>query len=110
MSRFGFALVGAGFVLFSLCLIALAHTHGPGSWINTNKLLNPQTGESCCNEQDCFAEQVDEFPDFVLVRTGEMIPSANVIWRSQDGQWWRCRKYVNGQQSTRCLIGPPKGL
>ena len=93
-----------------LCASALAHEHGPGSWINTNKLVSPLTGESCCNAADCFAEKVEEFPDFVLVKTGEMYPSKMVIWRPQDGQWWRCRKYVNGQQETRCLIGPPRGM
>lgn len=99
-------------LLFLLSTPAFAHDHpqDAGSWIGQQRITDPKTGEWCCDQRDCFAEKVDEFSDFVLVMTGEMIPTNRVIWRSADGQWWRCRKYVNGNQVTRCLIGPPKGL
>jgi hypothetical protein len=45
---------------------------------------------------------------YSVAATGELIPYARVIWRSEDGAWWRCRNLYNN--STRCLIGPPPGF
>lgn len=109
MTRTSLALIGAGLIF---CGPALAHDHADssGSWIGQQRMTDPRSGEFCCDQRDCFAELVSEFSDFIVVMTGEMIPTARVIWRSADGQWWRCRVWMNGEQKTRCLIGPPKGL
>jgi hypothetical protein len=44
---------------------------------------------------------------FLVAETRETIPYSRVLWRSQDGAWWRCRNLATGK--TRCLIGPPQG-
>ncbi len=104
------------FLLALLCVgtPAFAHDHStdPGAWIGQQRLLDPTSGEWCCDQRDCFPEQVTEFSDFVVVMTGEMIPSVRVIWRSADGRWWRCRYGVGHVSAgkTRCLIGPVKGM
>ena len=95
----------------ALALIApvLAHDHGPGSWINNERIRDPVTGEWCCNLVDCREEpdNVEPVADGYRIRsTDELIPSARVIWRSPGG-WWRCRNLTTG--ATRCLIGPPQG-
>lgn len=89
---------------------ALAHTDGPGAWINQQRLTDPITKEWCCNLQDCRDEtsNIEETQDGFLVKsTGEVIPEARVIWRAPPGEWWRCR-YLAGpnEGKTRCLIGP----
>jgi hypothetical protein len=99
--RFCLALAG----VLVLAPIALAHD----SWINQLRLTDPQSGEWCCNMHDCRSEQVAEIAGGYLVQTGEVIPYSRVIWRTPDGTWWRCRKYVDGKDVTRCLIGPPPG-
>lgn len=103
-----------------LCLPALAHDHGYGSWINNERLIDPRTKEWCCNTNDCREEpdNVEAVPGGFLVKsTGEVIPKERVIWRSPGG-WWRCRYLSptavdeNNQPKmgkTRCLIGPPMG-
>lgn len=103
--------------LFAACVLlpffALAHDHGPGSWINNQKLTDPQTKEFCCNLLDCREEpdNVRALADgnFLILTTQEVFPAARVIWRSPGG-WWRCR-YMSGSRTgkTRCLIGPPNG-
>jgi len=97
---FIFALAGV-----LLALPARAHE----SWINKQMLRDPQSGEFCCNEHDCRPEKVVETRGGYMVETGEVIPYHRVIWRSPDGTWWRCRAWHNGQQRTRCLLGPPPG-
>lgn len=87
-----------------------APTYIHDHWINGLRLNDPKSGEFCCGTGDCFAEKVWEYQNYVIVQTGEEIPTERVIWRSQDGQWWRCQKMVNGRDTTRCLIGPPRGL
>ena len=94
------------------CAPALAHDHGPGSWINNERLIDPVTGEWCCNTNDCREEpdNVEAVPDGYRIRsTGEVIARDRVIWRSPGG-WWRCR-YLSAERDgqTRCLIGPPHG-
>jgi hypothetical protein len=88
-----------------LAPIALAHD----SWISDRGLTDPVSGQWCCNQHDCAPEQVREVGGGYLVQTGEVIPFRRVIWKSQDGRWWRCRRYQDGNESTRCLIGPPPG-
>lgn len=88
---------------------ARAHDHGAGSWINNEKLTDPQSGEWCCNLIDCReeTENITPVPGGFLVRsTNEVISTKRVIWRSPGG-WWRCRNLPAG--STRCIIGPPNG-
>jgi hypothetical protein len=87
---------------------AFAHDH----WISRNRITDPQTGEWCCNHIDCAAVPpggVNEVKGgYAVVETGETVPYARVIWRSQDGAWWRCRNLRSN--ATRCLIGPPQGF
>jgi hypothetical protein len=84
-----------------------AHDH----WIARERLHDPVTGAWCCNEIDCAPVKdggVREVAGgFAIVDTGEVFPRARVIWRSPDGNWWRCRNIADN--STRCLIGPPFG-
>lgn len=98
------------FILLVSLSGAMAHDHGPGSWINNEKLTDPISKEWCCNLHDCREEtaNVVAMPGGFLIRsTREVIPSSRVIWRSPGG-WWRCRR-LDGTNSTRCLIGPPSG-
>lgn len=87
---------------------ALAHDH----WIRAQNLTDPLSGESCCNVNDCvpvLPGGVQEVSGgYLLVGTGEFVPSARVIWKSPDGLWIRCQ-YMAGTNigKTRCLIGPP---
>lgn len=85
---------------------ALAHE----SWINREKLTDPASKEWCCNRNDCRSEQVRETNGGYVVTTGEFVPFHRVIWKSEDGHWWRCR-YMAGERAgkTRCLIGPSPG-
>jgi len=87
---------------------ALAHD----SWINQLRLTDPMSGQWCCNDMDCeavpaggVAEQQD---GYFIAETREVIAKERVIWKSQDGLWWRCR-FMHGENAgkTRCLIGPP---
>jgi hypothetical protein len=84
---------------------AVAHD----TWISRNRLTDPQSGEWCCNHIDCAmvpAGGVSESSGGYLVgETGEVIPYQRIIWKSQDGVWWRCRNMRTN--ATRCLIGPP---
>lgn len=97
-------------LLLALPVPALPHDH----WINTERIVDPVSGEWCCNEHDCEMLAVDGVKivdgGFFIVDTGETIPAARVAWRSPDGRWWRCR-YQWGDKTgqTRCLIGPPPG-
>jgi hypothetical protein len=77
------------------------------SWISSSCLTDPSSGEWCCNHIDCREETVREIAGGYQVETGEIIPYSRVIWKSQDGAWWRCRNL--GTNTTRCLIGPPSG-
>jgi hypothetical protein len=111
---------------------AWAHDSGDGSWMNQGNLIDPVTKDWCCNEQDCApvpaggVVMIDIFaiggssnaqhlptppPSYLITETGEHIPEERVIWRSPDGRWWRCRN-LGGEHpgSTRCLIGPPRGM
>lgn len=86
---------------------ALAHDH----WINRQRMTDPVSGEWCCNHIDCAevkAGGVGEVAGgFMVTETKEVIPYTRIIWKSQDGQWWRCRNLHTN--ATRCLIGPPPG-
>jgi hypothetical protein len=77
------------------------------SWISSSRLTDPASGEWCCNHIDCREERVREIAGGYQVESGEIIPHSRVIWKSQDGAWWRCRNL--GTNKTRCLIGPPPG-
>ena len=94
------------FVVISVSA-SLSHDH----WINHARLVDPASGEWCCNLIDCAAVPaggVDEVEGGFLVReTQEVIPLVRVIWKSEDGGWWRCRNMATN--NTRCLIGPPRG-
>lgn len=94
-----FLLLGATF--------AAAHEH----WISENRLTDPQTGAWCCNQIDCAALPaggIRESAEGIFVaESSETIPHQRVIWKSQDGMWWRCRNMTTNE--TRCLIGPPRG-
>lgn len=105
--------LAAGFMLCAAAYVALAHDHGPGSWINHQNLHDPVTKEHCCNLNDC-QEEPDNVRalgsgDYLILNTQEVFPAKRVIWRSPGG-WWRCR-YMIGPLAgkTRCLIGPPNG-
>ena len=78
----------------------------PGAWIGDRKLRDPTSGSWCCNEEDCRVEAVREARDGVEVEGGEVVPYSRVIWKSEDGAWWRCRDLDTNV--TRCLIGPPR--
>jgi len=96
-------------VLCAFCAssFAVAHDH----WISGNRMTDPQSGEWCCNHIDCAAVPAgginEVYGGYSVNETGETIPYARVIWRSQDGTWWRCRNLRTN--ATRCLIGPPQG-
>lgn len=92
-------------VIASLCLFgsALAHDH----WINSLKLTDPQTKQWCCNKIDCRPEAVREVEGGYATQGGDVVPFSRVLWKSQDGRWWRCRNLP--ANTTRCLIGPPPG-
>ena len=110
------AIIAAMFVSAFWVGMALAHTDGPGAWINRESLTDPVTKQFCCNEHDCREEpdNVEAIDGGYRIRsTGEFIPAARVIWRSPGG-WWRCRYLAShalpeGKRigDTRCLIGPP---
>lgn len=99
--------------VFSLAqCVVKAHDH----WISDRKITDPITGAWCCDEKDCHpqpAGSIVERPDgFLIKATGEIFPKERVIWKSQDGEWWRCENAIRGPQgqvTTRCLIGPPPG-
>lgn len=114
--RLAMAALLGGFFMLAGCAPP-AHAHD--SWINRNGLTDPVTKQWCCNEHDCEAEPVREVMGGYRVITGEVIPASRVLWKSQDGQWWRCRfmsptavdkdnKPMIGK--TRCLIGPPPSM
>lgn len=89
---------------------ALSHQHGPGSWINNEKLIDPITKQWCCDEFDCKPQPAGAIKPveggYLVVETGEVIEHRRVIWRSPDGMWWRCAI----GNVTRCLIGPPRSF
>lgn len=120
--RAAMAVAMAVALFLTVCARAPAHESGPGYWISTNGLTDPLSGHSCCNKNDCEAVPpggVAETTDgYLLAETGELIEKERVIWKSQDGQWWRCRylsdRWVRNSDGrvfnsgeTRCLIGPP---
>jgi len=94
------------FVVFGGSL-AVAHDH----WISNARMTDPQSGEWCCNHIDCSAVPAggvrESSGGFRIAETSETIPYQRVIWKSQDGLWWRCRNMATN--ATRCLIGPPPG-
>lgn len=97
--------------LFVLLVASPAQAHD--SWINRQRLVDPTTGEWCCNSGDCFEVKkggvTEVVGGFFVSRTGETIPHRRVVWRSQDGAWWECLWHVDGNPRIRCLIGPPSG-
>jgi hypothetical protein len=93
-------------ILFLFCGWSLAAAHD--SWISRNGLRDPVSGYWCCNHIDCRAEPVREVNGGYQVETGEVVPHERIIWRSQDGVWWRCRNMQTN--ATRCLIGPPPSM
>lgn len=89
-------------------LIGLRVVFGHDHWINDSRLTDPQSGEWCCSaDRDCDPEKVSEVPGGYLTQAGDTVPYSRVIWKSQDGFWWRCRNMHTN--ATRCLIGPPPG-
>ncbi len=90
-----------------LVLLGSSFATAHDSWISRNRLTDPASGEWCCNHIDCREEKVSETAGGYRVETGETIPYQRVIWKSQDGHWWRCRNMSTN--ATRCLIGPPPG-
>jgi hypothetical protein len=95
--------------LFILLGISVAGAHD--SWISRNRLTDPQSGQWCCNHIDCEGQKNGDIREvqggYLVAATGEVIPYARVIWKSEDGSWWRCRNMQTN--ATRCLIGPPPG-
>jgi hypothetical protein len=94
-------------VIVILGLIGLRFVHAHDHWISANRLTDPASGEWCCNHIDCQAEKVSEVAGGYLTQAGDVVPHARIIWKSQDGSWWRCRNMRTN--ATRCLIGPPPG-
>ncbi|MEA2934833.1 MAG: hypothetical protein QOD74_1479 [Variibacter sp.] len=94
------------FVVSSASL-ALGHDH----WISQNRMLDPVSGEWCCNHIDCAAVPSGGVKEssggYFVAETAETIPYQRILWGSQDGAWWRCRNLRTN--ATRCLIGPPPG-
>lgn len=99
MMRYGATAAG----LLLLIVPALAHD----SWISRQRIVDPVTGEWCCNLHDCQVEAVREVSGGYSTAGGDVVPFSRVIWKSPDGRWWRCR-YLGGEKAgkTRCLIGP----
>jgi hypothetical protein len=83
---------------------AIAHDH----WVSQKRLVDPLSGQWCCNHIDCREEKVSEVAGGYRVETGEVIPYTRVIWASPEGTWVRCRNMQTN--ATRCLIGPPPSL
>lgn len=81
-------------------------------WINRKRLVDPVSRQWCCNEHDCERVGADGVKEngtgYTVFETGEAIPHSRIIWKSEDGHWWRCRNLSDN--STRCLIGPPPSL
>ena len=81
----------AALLVLSLSSIAVAHDH----WISRNRMIDPQSGEWCCNHIDCEAVPTGGVSEVIggysVAETAETIPYARGLWRSQDGSWWRCR-------------------
>lgn len=90
-------------------LLGLSTAAAHDSWINRNRLTDPVSGEWCCNRYDCAEVPAggvrESAGGYFVAETRETIPYQRVIWRSEDGQWWRCRNLRTN--ATRCLIGPP---
>lgn len=93
--------------LLAFLSISIANSHD--HWINESRLIDPFTGEWCCNDKDCKPERVQEVFNGYMTSAPDFVIKDRVIWKSQDGHWWRCNKIVNGKDTTRCLIGPPPG-
>lgn len=94
----------------ALALLAPMTAHGHDSWISRQRMVDPESKEWCCNIYDCRVEKVREVSGGYSTAGGDVVPFSRVIWKSPDGQWWRCR-YMAGEKTgkTRCLIGPPPG-
>lgn len=92
-------------VLPSAALPAFAHD----SWISRGKFRNPETGEWCCGNHDCFAIPASRVTlgaaGYELPDLGETIPYDKAL-PSRDGQYWRCHR-PNGTQ--RCFFAPDPG-
>jgi hypothetical protein len=105
-------------IIIMLAMPTLVCAHDPehlSDWIQTQGLTDPETGYSCCGDRDCFALPDDGVAEtlngFFIKETGEMWPKERVVWKSIDGRWWRCAPIVNGvRMTTRCLLGPPRGM
>lgn len=104
------ALIGLAALVLTLA-IAVVSACAHDSWISRNRLTDPVSGEWCCNRIDCAEVKVGGVREtqggMLVAETKEVIPFARVIWKSQDGHWWRCRNLDTN--ATRCLIGPPPG-
>jgi hypothetical protein len=61
--------------------------------------------------KDCERVSVQEVGRayYYIHDTGEVFPKWRVIWKSPDGQWYRCR-YLNTSGpmagKTKCLVAP----
>lgn len=88
-------------LLFSMSN-SMAHDH----WVSDSRLEDPFTGAWCCNLDDCKPEQVKEVSNGYMTEA-DFVVKERVLWKSQDGRWWRCRD--KSTNATRCLIGPPPG-
>jgi hypothetical protein len=99
-------------IAIAFALLGTSSAAAHDSWINRSRLVDPVSGQWCCNHLDCAEIPADGLREvsggFSVAATGEIIPYNRVIWSSQDGAWWRCRNLQNN--STRCLIGPPPGF
>lgn len=94
----------------AMAMLIATGAFGHDSWINKRHLVDPQSRQWCCDEHDCEPLKTgvkENGAGYIIAETGEDIPYARVIWKSEDGLWWRCRNLKDN--STRCLIGPPPG-
>ena len=99
-------------ILVALVLLTGSFAFAHDTWISRNRMVDPQSGEWCCNHIDCAEVPkggVGEVTGgYLIAETREVIPHTRIIWNSADGSWWRCRNMQSN--ATRCLIGPPPAM
>ena len=100
-------------VLFSAILACPTLASAHDSWISRYKLHDPNSGEWCCNENDCSAldeTRIVETKEGYVVDRKFFVPSSRAI-PSYDGQYWACFNpgglHGHGpKRDVRCFFAP----
>lgn len=95
----------AGACLFGASVSTFAHD----SWINRGGFRNPDTGEWCCGNHDCFTipSRMIALNDtgYEIRHLDETVPYDQAL-PSKDGKYWRCHR---PDGSRRCFFAPRPG-